>query len=500
MPEEHFDVLIVGAGLSGVGAACRLQRKAPDRSYVILEARDRLGGTWDVFRFPGVRSDSDMYTLSYSFRPWREPRAIVDGASILRYLQDTAREFGVDRKIRYGWRVRRAEWSTAESRWRVEAQDAEGRLLKVTCNFLFLCGGYYSHRAGHDPDFPGKARFRGRIIHPQAWPESETCAGQRVVVIGSGATAVTLVPALAQTAAHVVMLQRSPSYVVARPAEDALGPKLARRLPLKLAFALTRLRHLYLQQWFYRLARRKPEAFKAHVIEMARRQLGPDCEVETHFTPSYAPWDQRLCIAPDADLFRAIRSGQASVVTEEVESFTETGVRLASGRELAADIVVTATGLELEAFNGVAISVDGRPIEAAQALGYKGMMYDGVPNLATCLGYTNASWTLRADLTSAYVCRLLNHMRRGGFRQCTPRNRELHMPRRPWIELTSGYVRRALHRLPSQGDRAPWRNDQNYLKDLINLRFYPLDDGVLEFSNRLPAEAAQVQSAVTAAA
>jgi cation diffusion facilitator CzcD-associated flavoprotein CzcO len=480
---EHLDVLIVGAGLSGLGAACHLQKRSPGRSYAILEARARLGGTWDLFRFPGVRSDSDMYTLAYGFRPWREPKAIVDGGAILNYLQETARAFGVDGKIRYGWRVVRADWSSETARWSVEAHGVGGEVLRLTCGFLFLCGGYYSYRGGHDPDFPEKSRFRGRLVHPQAWPQDLDCAGKQVVVIGSGATAVTLVPALAAQAAHVVMLQRSPSYVVSRPGVDPTTRRWERRLPRRLAYALARWRHVLQQQWLYRLARSRPKIVRDKVIALARRQLPAGYAVETHFTPAYDPWDQRVCLARDGDFFRAIRSGAASVVTDRIESFTETGVRLASGPVLEADVVVTATGLELEPFNGVALRVDGARVEPGEALGYKGLMYEGVPNLATSFGYTNASWTLRADLTAIYVCRLLNHMERKGLRQCAPRNHDPAMPRRPWLDFTSGYVRRAVDSLPKQGDRAPWRNAQNYFHDLWSLRFAALRDGALEFSN-----------------
>ena len=500
MADEHFDVLIVGAGLSGIGAAYHLQTEAPDRSYVILEGRERLGGTWDLFRYPGVRSDSDMYTLGYGFRPWREAKEIAEGPAILTYVEDTARTFGIDQRIRYGWQVKRAAWSTRDTAWTVEAERSDGQRLRLTCSFLFLCGGYYSYAGGHDPEFPGRARFQGRIVHPQAWPEDLDYADKQVVVIGSGATAVTLVPEMAKTAAHVAMLQRSPTYVVSRPAEDAFANMLKRRLPAKLAYGLVRWRNVLMQMWFYRVARKKPEAFKARLIGMVRDQLGADYDVETHFTPHYNPWDQRLCLVPDADLFTAIRSGAASVVTDRIESFTETGIQLASGRSLAADVIVTATGLKLEVFNGIALSVDGRRIEPGQTLGYKGMMYDGVPNLATCFGYTNASWTLKADLTAAYVCRLLNHMRKTGLRQCTPRNRDPDMPRRPWLDFTSGYVTRAMERFPKQGDRAPWRLHQNYALDLMMLRFAGLEDGVLEFSNPQRSAAAQARNAAAEAA
>jgi len=487
MAGDHVDVLIVGAGLSGIGAACRLRAKTPDRSFAILEARERLGGTWDLFRYPGVRSDSDMYTLAYGFRPWREARAIVDGASILLYLQETAREHDIERHIRFGWRVTSADWSSEEALWRVRATGAQGQVLELTCSFLFLCGGYYSYAGGHEPAFPGRADFAGRVVHPQAWPGDLDCAGKQVVVIGSGATAVTLAPALARTAAQVVMLQRSPSYVVPQPATDA---KAARLKPgSRLGWRLVRWRHLLMQQWYYRFARRRPQAFKARVASAVQRQLGPSFDVATHFAPSYAPWDQRLCIAADADLFRAIRAGRLEVVTDTVERFTAEGLQLASGRTLAADVVVTATGLELQPFNGMAIGVDGRQIEPGQALGYKGLMYEGVPNLAVTFGYTNASWTLRADLCAIYVCRLLAHMRRTGRRVCTPRNRDPGMPLRPWIDFSSGYVRRGADRFPKQGDRDPWRAHQDYFKDLLALRFSPLEDGALEFSDPEPAGA-----------
>jgi cation diffusion facilitator CzcD-associated flavoprotein CzcO len=485
-PPEHLDVLVVGAGLSGIGAACHLRKRRPDHSFAILEARERLGGTWDLFRYPGVRSDSDMYTLAYGFRPWREPQAIVEGAAILRYLEETAREHGVDEAIRYGWRVVRADWATETALWTVQAVGRDGGRLTLTCSFLFLCGGYYSYRGGHDPEFPGRAAFGGRLVHPQAWPGDLDCRGKRVVVIGSGATAVTLVPALAEQGARVTMLQRSPSYIVSRPGVEAAARKLERRLPRRLAYALVRWRNLLLQQWIFRLARRRPQAFAGKVIGLARRQLPAEVDVATHFTPRYAPWDQRLCLARDGDFFGAIRSGAASVVTGEIERFTGGGVRLTSGEELPADVVVTATGLELEVFNGVALSVDGRAVEPGAALGYRGLMYEGVPNLATCFGYTNASWTLRSDLTALYVCRLLAHMRRTGLRQATPRNRDPNMPRRPWLDFTSGYVRRALDRLPKQGDRGPWRNHQSFFRDWLGLRLAPLSDGALAFTNPAP--------------
>ena len=488
MSTEHFDVVIVGAGLSGVGAGCHLKTRCPDRSYVILEGRESMGGTWDLFRYPGIRSDSDMYTLGYAFRPWKEAKAIADGPSILRYIRDTARDYGVDKHIRYGHRVVSAAWSTDEAAWTVEAERG-GQRVRFTCNFLFLCGGYYNYEEGYTPEFPGAERFEGRIVHPQHWPEDLDYAGKKVVVIGSGATAVTLVPEMAKTAGHVTMLQRSPTYVVSRPAEDPLANWLRRKLPAKAAYGLTRWKNVLFSMYFYRVAREKPEAVKQRIVGMVREQLGPDYDIETHFTPRYNPWDQRLCLVPDADLFRAIKAGTASVATDHIESFTETGVALKSGAHLDADIIVTATGLNLKPLNGVALTVDGRPVEPARTLSYKGMMYSDVPNLASAFGYTNASWTLKCDLTCEYVCRLLKHMKATGLRQCTPRNRDPDIGEEPWLDFTSGYVQRAIAQFPKQGSKAPWKLHQNYARDLMNLRFSRVDDGVMEFSNPAGAQA-----------
>ena len=484
---EHFDVLIVGAGLSGVGAAWHLQAEAPGRSYVILEGREAIGGTWDLFRYPGIRSDSDMYTLGYSFKPWTEAKAIADGRSILKYVRDTAREHGIDRHIRYGHQVKAAAWSSQDAAWTVEALRSDGQTVRLTANFVFLCGGYYSYEGGYTPDFPGAERFKGQILHPQKWPETLDYAGKRVVVIGSGATAVTLVPEMAKTAAHVTMLQRSPTYVVSRPAEDAFANKLRERLPAKLAYGLIRWRNVLFGMFFFRMARKKPEQVKQNIIAMVRQQLGPDYDVATHFTPSYNPWDQRLCLVPDADLFEAIKQGSASVVTDHIESFTATGIKLKSGEELPADIVVSATGLRLEVLNGIKFTVDGRSVDASQTLGYKGMMYDGVPNLASSFGYTNASWTLKCDLTCEYVCRVLNHMAKTKTRQVTPRNDDPDIGHEPWLDFSSGYVQRAMEKFPKQGSRAPWKLHQNYARDLMSLRYARIEDGVLEFSNPKPA-------------
>jgi monooxygenase len=486
MATEHFDVLIVGAGLSGIGAGYHLQTLSPDRSYVILEGRDASGGTWDLFRYPGIRSDSDMYTLGYSFKPWTEAKAIADGPSILKYVRETARDYGIDRHIRYGHQVKAASWSSEGACWTVEAVQG-GKTVLITANFLFLCGGYYSYEGGYTPDFPGVERFKGQLVHPQKWPENLDYAGKKVVVIGSGATAVTLVPAMAGTAGHVTMLQRSPTYVVSRPAEDALANKLRKWLPAKLAYSIIRWRNVLFGMYFFRLARTKPEQVKAGIIGMVRQQLGPDYDVDRHFTPTYNPWDQRLCLVPDADLFEAIKAGTASVVTDHIETFTETGIRLKSGEDLPADIIVSATGLKLEVLNGLKLTVDGRTVDASQTLGYKGMMYEGVPNMASSFGYTNASWTLKCDLTCEYVCRVLNHMSKTKTRQVTPRNDDPSIGQEPWLDFSSGYVRRAMEKFPKQGSRAPWKLHQNYARDLMSLRYAKIEDGVLEFSNPKPA-------------
>jgi cation diffusion facilitator CzcD-associated flavoprotein CzcO len=485
---EHLDVLIVGAGLSGIGAAHHVQGRCRGMSYAILEARDAIGGTWDLFRYPGIRSDSDMYTLGYAFRPWVGDKAIADGPSILNYVRDTAREAGIDRRIRFNHRVRSASWSSAEARWLVEAERTDtGEAVQLTCGYLLMCSGYYSYAEGHAPEFPGMARFQGQVVHPQFWPEDLDYAGKRVVVIGSGATAVTIVPEMAKKAAHVTMLQRSPTYVVARPSEDTAANWLRQRLPAKLAYRLARWKNVLLTIYFYRLARKKPEKTKQGILAMARHALGPDYDVETHFSPRYNPWDQRMCLVPDADLFQAIRGGQASVETGHIETFTESGIRLQSGAELPADIVVTATGLKLNLLGDVAVSVDGARVDLAKTLAYKGMMFSGVPNLASVLGYTNASWTLKADITCEHVCRLLNHMRRRGYAAATPR-RDPSVGEEPFLGLASGYIQRAADILPKQGSKRPWKLRQNYVLDAASLRFGPVFDKAMVFTRRQPRD------------
>jgi monooxygenase len=483
MTTEHFDVLVVGAGLSGIGAGYHLQANCPNRSYIILEGREAMGGTWDLFRYPGIRSDSDMYTLGYAFKPWKAAKAIADGPSIREYVRETAAEYGIDRHIRYRHMVKRASWSSAEARWTVEAEvGPEKTLARFTCNFLFMCSGYYDYAEGYRPEWSGEERFKGRIVHPQFWPEDLDYRGKRVVVIGSGATAVTLVPEMAKDAAHVVMLQRSPTYVVSRPAEDAIAEWLKRRLPPMLAYRLVRWKNVLFGMFFFNMARKRPAKVKQRLLDMVREHLGPDYDVETHFTPRYNPWDQRLCLVPDADLFDSIKAGRASVVTDHIETFTETGLRLRSGQELEADIIVTATGLKLQLLSGVEFTIDGAHADLSKTMSYKGMMYSDVPNLASSFGYTNASWTLKADLTCEYVCRLLNHMERTGTTIAVPR-RDPTVEELPWLDFSSGYVQRALDKLPRQGARKPWRLYQNYALDLVTLRYGAVDDGTMMFSN-----------------
>lgn len=487
MSTEHFDIVIVGAGLSGIAAAYYLQLNCPSKNYIILEGRDSMGGTWDFFRYPGIRSDSDMYTLGYSFKPWPKAKTIADGPSILTYIQETASENGIDDCIRYSLLVNKATWSSDRAVWTVETECKKtAQTLLFSCNFLLMCSGYYSYKEGYTPKFKGMESFKGEIVHPQNWPENLNYRGKKVVVIGSGATAITLVPEMAKDARNVVMLQRSPTYVVSMPESDGLANLLNKFLPEKLAYALIRWKYIAQQQLFYRTARTKPEKVKQKLLALVRKELGDDYDVDTHFTPPYNPWDQRLCLAPNSDLFEAIKSGNTSVITDIIETFTEKGILLKSGKELEVDLIVTATGLNLMILGGVQFSVDNQAIEFPKTYTYKGMMYSDVPNLVSVFGYVNASWTLRAELVLEYVCRLINYMDEMGCRQCTPRlrDRDGNMQARSLIkDFSSGYIQRVMHLFPKQGDCEPWIYPQNYQRDKKMIRHGAIEDGVLIFSN-----------------
>lgn len=480
---SHTDVIIVGAGISGIGAACHLQRKSPNRSFTILEARESFGGTWDLFRYPGIRSDSDMYTLGYAFKPWREGEAIANGDSILKYLGETVAEHKLLGKIQFGSRVVDANWSTEKALWTVTVISSELQETKtLTCNYLFMCSGYYNYEKGYLPEFDGYDDFKGIIAHPQHWPAELDYSGKDVVVIGSGATAVTVVPAMAEKANHVTMLQRSPSYVASRPQRDKIANGLRKFLPDWLAYKIVRSKNVLMTILFFNLARKYPKAMKRKLIELAQKELGPDYDVKTHFTPSYNPWDQRLCAVPDADLFDAIKKEKATVVTDHIERFTETGIRLKSGQTLRADIIVPATGLRLQALGGMSLRVDSEKIDIGSTVNYKGMTLSNVPNFAWTVGYTNASWTLKADLTAHYVCRLLNHMEKHGYQTCVPVRDPEDEETESILDLASGYILRSKHVIPKQGKKQPWKNHQNYLSDLLHLKFERVDDGVMQFS------------------
>jgi cation diffusion facilitator CzcD-associated flavoprotein CzcO len=485
---EHLDVLVVGAGISGISAGHYIQTECPWASYAIFEARDSLGGTWDLFKYPGIRSDSDMFTLGFSWRPWDGKQAIADGASILRYLKDTAKEEGIDTHIRYGHRVLAVDWSTADARWNVTAERTDtGEQVELTAGFLYSCTGYYNYARGYLPEFPGYDDFRGQLIHPQFWPEDLDYEGKRIVVIGSGATAVTLIPSLTDKAAHVTMLQRSPTYIATLPAVDPIANAVRKVLPTSVSGPLIRWFRALMTQASYHLSQRWPGPAKKILMKGVARQLPKDYAVDVHFNPSYGVWDQRLCMVPDGDLFKAIRAGRASVETGHIETFTEKGIRLTTGEELEADIIVTATGLELQFIGGVALTVDGEEVDLAHRFMYKGSMVEGVPNAAVGLGYTNASWTLKVDLTSEYVTKLLNRMRDTGLRQCTPVNRDPSMEEAPLFGLMSGYITRAADRLPKQGSKYPWQVPTSYLLDYRALKLKGIDDG-MEFSNPAPAK------------
>ncbi len=492
---EHLDILIVGAGLSGIGAAHHVQTDCPWATYAVFEARDAIGGTWDLFRYPGIRSDSDMYTLGYSFRPWTGEKSIADGESILQYIQDTASESGIDRHIRFHHRILRADWSTDDARWTITAERTDtGETVQLTCGFLFSCSGYYRYDHGYQPDFAGMDRFAGPIVHPQAWPEDLDYAGRRVVVIGSGATAITLVPSLAKTAGHVTMLQRSPTYIASLPPKSPAAATLRKVLPKRYAGDAIRWFHALTTQGFFQVSRRRPDIVKKVLRQRLEHELPAGYDIDTHFTPTYDPWDQRLCVVPDGDLFKAITAGTASVVTDHIETFTETGITLQSGAEVPADIIVTATGLELLFIGGISMTVDGEAVSLPDKLTYKGMMLEGVPNFALAVGYTNASWTLKCDLTSDYVCRLLNLMRSSGQAQCMPVNHDPSVTAEPLLGLSSGYIQRSAAAFPKQGGSFPWQVHQSYLRDYRALKLSDLEDDAMVLSN--PSHLAKEQPPV----
>ena len=496
---EHFNVVIIGAGLSGIGAGYRIQTLCPRKRYVILEARAEIGGTWDLFRYPGVRSDSDMHTLGYPFRPWKETEAIAGGPSILQYVRDTAREFGIDHHIRFRQRVLSASWSSDDARWLVEVKgDEKGETVRYSCNFLYGCTGYYRYDAGYEPAFPGAERFHGRLVHPQHWPKDLDYAGKKVVVIGSGATAVTLVPAMSQTAAHVTMLQRSPTYILSLPHHDPVANLIRRVLPQRAALRLVRWKNILISMGIYQLSQRAPNRMRRLLRDGAAKVLPQGYEVDKHFNPRYRPWDQRLCLVPDSDLFKSIGAGRASVVTDEIETFTEHGIRLKSGAELEADIIVSATGLQMVALGAVRLKVDGAAVDPGREFIYKGTMLSNVPNFAFCIGYTNASWTLRADLASTYVCRVLKHMDRHGYRICKPACNPSALEARPLLNLNSGYVQRAAADLPKQAATAPWLIRQNYILDSLTMKLSRLEDGILQFAKAASVRHADVPEEVSA--
>lgn len=495
---EHFDVIVIGAGLSGIGAGYRLQTRCPRKRYVILEARADIGGTWDLFRYPGIRSDSDMATFSYPFRPWKESRVIADGPSIVKYLRETAQEFGIDRHIRFRQRVLSASWSSADARWVIEAKKESGETVRYSCNFLYGCTGYYRYDAGYEPSFPGAESFRGKVVHPQHWPEDLDYAGKQVVVIGSGATAVTLIPAMAQTAEHVTMLQRSPSFMLSLPGQDPLADLIKKILPLRAACRVVRWKNILVTIMIYQICRRRPTWARKILRDIAVKGLPQGYEVDKHFKPRYQPWDQRLCVIPDSDLYTSISAGRASVVTDEIDTFTEKGIRLKSGKELDADIIVTATGLRMLALGAVQLVVDGTPISPGREFIYKGTMLSNIPNFAFCIGYTNAAWTLRADLASTYVCRVLNYMDRHGYRTCRPACDTASLEAKPLLSLTSGYVMRAAADLPKSATDAPWLIRQNYIRDMLTMKLGLLEDGILQFSKVVPVTRVAVPEEINA--
>ena len=483
MTQNHFNVIVVGAGISGIGAGYYLQKKCPNKSFVILEGRDNIGGTWDLFRYPGIRSDSDMNTMGFRFKPWMGVKSIADGPSILSYLHETVKENDLNKKIHFNQWVNEASWSSEDAQWTVQAENKKTQEHQdFTCNFLFLCGGYYNYEEGYTPHFTGRENFLGQIIHPQKWPNNLDYKNKKVVVIGSGATAVTIIPTMAEEAAHVTMLQRSPTYFLSAPDEDPVGNFLRKFISSKLTYKLVRWKNIRFQWWFFQKCRKFPKKVKEFLIKQVREELGPNYDIETHFTPKYNPWEQRLCLVPNGDLFNAINAGKASVITDHIDRFTKKGIKLKSGGEVEADLIVTATGLNLEVCNGIKLEVDNNEVDISKTMTYKGMMFSDVPNLVATFGYTNASWTLRADLTSEYVCRLLNFMDKKGYANCCPRTAEHVEPDGDWLDFTSGYVKRSMHKFPKQGSRDPWRNTQNFPKDVLAIRWGNIDNKELKFT------------------
>ena len=483
MTQNHFNVIVVGAGISGIGAGYYLQKKCPNKSFVILEGRDNIGGTWDLFRYPGIRSDSDMNTMGFRFKPWMGVKSIADGPSILSYLEETVKENDLNKKIHFNQWVNEASWSSEDAQWTVQAENKKTQEHQdFTCNFLFLCGGYYNYEEGYTPHFAGRENFLGQIIHPQKWPKNLDYKNKKVVVIGSGATAVTIIPTMAEEAAHVTMLQRSPTYFLSAPDEDPVGNFLRKIISSKLTYKLVRWKNIRFQWWFFQKCRKFPKKVKEFLITQVREALGPNYDIETHFTPKYNPWEQRLCLVPNGDLFNAINAGKASVITDHIDRFTKKGIKLKSGGEVEADLIVTATGLNLEVCNGIKLEVDNNEVDISKTMTYKGMMFSDVPNLVATFGYTNASWTLRADLTSEYVCRLLNFMDKKGYANCCPRIAEHVEQDGDWLDFTSGYVKRSMHKFPKQGSRDPWRNTQNFPKDVLAIRWGNIDNKELKFT------------------
>jgi monooxygenase len=480
---EELDVLIVGAGLSGIGAACHLKMEAPDRSFAIIEGRERLGGTWDLFRYPGIRSDSDMHTLGFAFKPWTHEKSIADAPAILDYLRDTTKEYDIESAIRYNHRATRLDWNSDDARWTVTIEKGDGTTTAIRARFLFMCTGYYSYTEPYQPEFPGKADFKGSVFHPQFWPEDLDYKGKRVVVIGSGATAVTIVPAMVESGVgHVTMLQRSPTWFTSRPAKDRFANTLRRLLPGSLAYAITRFKNINMQQYVFNLTQRKPQKVRDHLLKLTAKELPEGYDIATHFTPRYNPWEQRLCLVPDSDFFKGIRSGKAEVVTDHIDRFTETGIQLQSGKHIDADIIVTATGLKMEIMSGVEMRIDGVARRIGETFSYKGCMYSDVPNLASAFGYSNASWTLKADLIASYVCRLLNHMRDTGTDiSVAVSGGKLEESPEGLMNLSSGYVQRAKGLVPKQGVTDPWIVYHNYPKDKKLMRHAPLEDGAMQF-------------------